>query len=226
MGGRGGLLLVFLVAAVAWVAVAMSRQASLPAEPPPLERGALPCYGVAADVGVVTADGRGMRTHELGGSVCLLGLIFTHCETVCPLLTQTLCRLGRRCEEARSAELGAGAMAPCGGHLPWLRIVSVTVDPWRDDPPRLATYAREQGAEGTLFLTGEPAALLAFMKSIFLVSQRVTRLEPETHSAGIVLLDPYRRVRGLYFRRTPAEQERIVGEVGRLARELGWSGKR
>jgi cytochrome oxidase Cu insertion factor (SCO1/SenC/PrrC family) len=165
-----------------------------------------------------------MRTSALDGSICLLGLIFTHCETVCPLLTQTLCRLGRRCDEARAAGgTAAGGRTPGGWRgSPWLRIVSVTVDPWRDDPQRLAAYAREQGAEGTLFLTGEPDALLRFMKSVFLVSERVTSLEPETHSAGIVLLDPYRRVRGLYFRRTPAELDRIVVEVARLARELGW----
>jgi protein SCO1/2 len=75
--------------------------------------------------------------------VCVVNFIFTSCAGTCPMLTQ-------RMKRVQDAIVGLGSEAPN------YQIVSLSVDPERDTPKRLAEYAQEYGArpEHWSFLTG------------------------------------------------------------------------
>jgi len=69
----------------------------------------------------------------------LVQFIFTSCQTVCPLLTATMAQAQADLRQLRSDT----------------RIVSISIDPERDTPDRLARYAEQFGAKGDwTFLTG------------------------------------------------------------------------
>ena len=79
-----------------------------------------------------------------------LNFIFTSCGTVCPVLSQTLAVLRDRLGPERSE----------------VRMISLSIDPDYDTPPRLAAYARQFGADSEWrFYTGAPEASAAVQKA-------------------------------------------------------------
>ncbi len=80
----------------------------------------------------VLTDQRGQPfgTRELRGKVWVADFMFTSCEAACPLLSQRMADVGRR----------ARALGPD------FHLVSISVDPERDSPERLSTYAARYGA--------------------------------------------------------------------------------
>ncbi|RMD68372.1 MAG: SCO family protein, partial [Gammaproteobacteria bacterium] len=77
---------------------------------------------------------------DLEGKVLIMDFVYTHCTTVCPVLSA----------------LFAGLQGRLGGRLgKEVLLVSVTVDPARDTTERLKRYAERMGAKpGWLWLTG------------------------------------------------------------------------
>lgn len=96
----------------------------------------------AADFALVDHDGEPVTLGSYRGSPVLLFFGFTSCPDVCPL---TLARLAQAVESAGRPGRDA-------------RILLVTLDPDRDTPEVLRTYAERFGARVT-GLTGDSAAL-------------------------------------------------------------------
>lgn len=93
----------------------------------------------APDVELVRHDGKTVSlANELNdGRPVVLTFIFTKCGTICPVMSQTFAQLQRK----------PGVE---GAHL-----VSISIDPEYDTPPRLAEYGRKVGAgAGWFFYTG------------------------------------------------------------------------
>ena len=84
------------------------------------------------DVALVRDDGKTVRlSEELGdGRPVVMSFIFTSCTTVCPMITATLAELQRKLGPARDQ----------------VHLVSISIDPEFDTPPRLHEYARKFGA--------------------------------------------------------------------------------
>lgn len=104
------------------------------------------------DVPLIREDG--LETGSAGlfatDRTVVVSFIFTSCSAICPVLTSTL-------EQAR-ARLG-----PEGRKL---RILSFSIDPEYDTPPRLRAYAHQFKADGDWhFYTGSPASILQLQKA-------------------------------------------------------------
>jgi protein SCO1/2 len=85
-----------------------------------------------------------------------LNFIFTSCGTVCPVLSQTISDLRDRLGADRSL----------------VRMISLSIDPDYDTPPRLAAYARQFGADPAWrFYTGTPEASAAVQKAFGVLSR-------------------------------------------------------
>ena len=76
-----------------------------------------------------TQDGRTFTRADLLGKVTIADFMFTHCPFICPVLTARMKQVSRELS-------GTG-----------VRFASMTVDPERDTPARLADYAREHEAD-------------------------------------------------------------------------------
>jgi protein SCO1/2 len=104
------------------------------------------------DVELVRSDGARVRLrHELDdGRPVLLNFIFTSCNVVCPVMTQTFAQLERRLAEEGSA----------------VHLVSVSIDPEADTPARLREYARKLDAGSRWsFYTGTVEASLSAQRA-------------------------------------------------------------
>ncbi|MDP7033193.1 MAG: SCO family protein [Planctomycetota bacterium] len=88
---------------------------------------------------LVDQEGLGADLERYGGSVVVMGFIYTHCPDVCGLLAQTFVNMGSRF--GSSIEEGA------------LQLVLITTDPERDDAERGKRYTAAYGGEWT-FLSG------------------------------------------------------------------------
>ncbi|MET3507754.1 SCO family protein [Halalkalibacter oceani] len=88
----------------------------------------------------VDQDGEPYGTEQLTGQYWLANLIFTHCPSVCPTMTPNMRNLQTAMQE-EGIEMG---------------YISFTVDPERDTPELLKSYATNVGANGETwkFLTG------------------------------------------------------------------------
>lgn len=124
--------------------------------------------------GLVDQDGRAFQPGHLSGQGTLVTFGYAHCETVCPLLV-------RSALEAR--ETLAGEVD--------LRVVVLTLDPWRDTPSRLEAMAEQWGlAPGDLVLGGEVAAVEAALDAWNVARVRDGRTGELVHPALVYLVEP------------------------------------
>ena len=112
---------------------------------------------------------------SLRGATVLLTMAYTHCTATCPLAVAELKRIAAAHRDAR--------------------LVIVSLDPERDDPARLAAYARELGLDASRWtlLTGADADVRDLAATLGVRYRRVTP-EDLAHSNLITLLDREGRI--------------------------------
>ena len=96
-----------------------------------------------SDVELVDQDGRKVRFYSdmLKGKTVVVNAFFTTCTSVCPPMNRNM----EKIQEALGARLGKDVF-----------LVSISVDPLTDTPPRLKEYAQKFHAKpGWTFLTGK-----------------------------------------------------------------------
>jgi len=162
--------------------------------------------------------GQPFGTRELAGKVWVADFIFTSCQEACPLLSQKMAEVGRR-----ARRLG-----------PDFHLVSISVDPVRDTPARLAEYAARYGANPLAwsFLTGPAGVIEAAVVGGFKVGMGKEK-QPAPgngeaagngefwqifHGENLVLVDRQLRIRG-YFQATPEGIDLLMAAAGRVANE-------
>ncbi|HYR10192.1 MAG TPA: SCO family protein [Longimicrobium sp.] len=96
----------------------------------------------AAEFALTDHDGRPVSLRSYRGAPVLLFFGYTHCPDVCPLTLDKLTR----------------ALRTAGGSVKDVRILLVTLDPARDTPAALKTYASRFGP-AVVGLTGDSAGL-------------------------------------------------------------------
>jgi protein SCO1/2 len=171
----------------------------------PVVLGTLPAFALTDQAG------RAYGTRELEGKVWVADFIFTACQEACPLLSQRMQELARR-----TKHLG-----------PDFHLVSISVDPERDTPARLAEYAARYGANPVRwsFLTGPADAIEAAVTGGFKVGMGRQAVTPDGggptffeifHGENLVLIDRRLRIRG-YFPATPEGLDHLVEAIGRVA---------
>jgi len=101
-----------------------------------------PVLGQIQNFKLTDQDGREVTYEgEYRGSVLLVNFIFTTCPDVCPLLTKQMEKVQGRLSTA----------------APYIRLISISVDPETDTPPILRAYGEKYGARfrSWSFLTGD-----------------------------------------------------------------------
>ena len=161
----------------------------------PMVLGGLPAFTLTDQ------RGQPFGSRELAGKIWVADFIFTSCQGVCPLLSRTHGR-GR---QAARAHLG-----------PDFHLVSISVDPERDTPARLAEYGARYGANPIAwsFLTGPEQAIQATVVEGFKVGAGKERSPRRGGRRRRRLLgDLPRREPGA--RRPPAAHPRLLPGDGR-----------
>lgn len=144
-------------------------------------------------------DGRTHRFYSdlLDGRTVLINVVFTHCRSACPLMTQRL-------KGVRTA------LGDRFGREVWF--LSLSVDPARDTPERLKAFAQAQGADaaGWRFLVSDPATMQRVLGRLGQWTD-----DAESHS---MLLIAGNAARAHWTKLRPdAPPERIAADLERLA---------
>jgi protein SCO1 len=101
------------------------------------------------------------------GRPVVLNFIFTSCEAICPLMTQTFAEFQRK----------------LGSESAQVHIMSISIDPEQDTPARLREYAKRFDAgPGWTFYTGTNAASIATQKAF-----NIFRTDKMSHSSVIFM---------------------------------------
>jgi protein SCO1/2 len=170
--------------------------------PPPPVLSTLPAFNMTDQLG------QPFGTHELEGKVWVADFIFTNCQTACPMLTEHMAQVA-----LRARHLG-----------PDFHLVSFTVDPERDTPARLASYAAAHGADPRkwTFLTGPLPAVEAAVVDGFKIGVDRHKTADDfwqiVHGEHVVLVDRHLRIRG-YFDASPEGLGPLMEALGRVVNE-------
>lgn len=100
-----------------------------------------------ADLELLDQDGRPVRfvSDMIGDRIVVMDFIYTTCTTVCPVLSAILSQV----QDGLGDRLGTEVV-----------LLSLTVDPIRDNPQRLKAYAAKHGAQpGWTWLTGPKSSM-------------------------------------------------------------------
>ena len=91
--------------------------------------------------------------------------------------------------------------------------------PEHDTAPVLDAYARANHIEAPdwLLLTGARPAVDRVAHGSFFATMPAVRASPATHGETIWLLDPSRRIRGLYTGTMPLDSKRLMEDIATLA---------
>lgn len=111
---------------------------------------------------LIDQDGTTITLDALAGQTIVLADFLTTCQEVCPLTTADL-----RLADQAFLHAGLGSR---------VRIIEATVDPWRDDPARLAAYQKLFGAEPNWsFVTGTPEHLASLWRFFGVAFQKTAQ---------------------------------------------------
>jgi len=160
----------------------------------------LPSYSSIPDFTLTDQTGAPFTSAtQLKGQVWIADFIFTNCTGPCP-------RMSSQMHQVQTGLTGVDA----------IRLVSFTVDPDRDTPPVLATYAsRFEARPGTwFFLTGPQDALHHLSRNAFMLGDVDGNLQ---HSTRFVLVDRSSKVRGFYLTSEQDAIPRLIADAKSLA---------
>jgi protein SCO1 len=109
----------------------------------PKEEAPQPVKVSLGDTPLVDQGGRKVRLKSdvMAGKVVVVDFIYTTCTTICPIFTATMASVQEKLADVSGRDL---------------QLISMTVDPLRDTPPRLQAYAGKHHArlDNWSFLTG------------------------------------------------------------------------
>ena len=119
-----------------------------------------------ADVALVDQDGQPVRLEKdlVSNKIVVMSFIYTSCTTVCPVVSSIMGKVQK--------QLGARV----GGEV---QLVSISVDPQRDDAKRLNDYARNfQKGPGWSWLTGSSQSITETLKGLGSFSGDIKNHQP------------------------------------------------
>ena len=162
-------------------------------------------FGTVPDFTLVERNGRTVVRSDFDGKVWIADFIFTNCGGACPLMTEQMSKLQYVLPED-------------------VLLVSFTVDPTRDTPMVLASYAdrHEADPDRWYFLTGTREELYTLARGGFhlAVDDTIgTEIEPIMHSTRLVLIDQAGNIRNYYDGTNEGEIARIDDDVQALLSE-------
>ena len=142
---------------------------------------------------------------EVKGKVCLVDFFFSHCPTICPMMTLNMKKIQDRVERE------------C---LDNVEFISYTVDPQRDSVERLYEYANSYNVnfDNWHLMTGDQQSIYELGIKGYLVPNQEDALAPGgfLHSEKMILIDQDQRIRGYYDGTNPENISKIVKDIKKL----------
>ena len=170
----------------------------------------LPFYGVddhtVPSFEYTNQLGNTFSSEDHNDKIWIVDYFFTSCPTICPIMTKNLQEVHERIRNDKD-----------------VMILSFTVDPKRDQPPRLLNYAEKHRANHDTwqFLTGDKTSLYRHGRTGFLLSSGDGGGDDGfIHSENIVVVDQDQRIRGFFNGTDSKAPKQIMAAINKLRREM------
>lgn len=153
----------------------------------------------------INQDSQFVNNQSLESYIYLSDFFFTSCPSICPKVKKQMLRIYQKYEDNDK-----------------VRLVSHTIDPVRDTPAKLSSYASDLGVDTDkwIFLTGEKDDLLDIADDYFVAALE----DPDApggfdHSGKIILVDREGHVRSFAEGTEPEDVTRLLKDIDTLLKE-------
>jgi protein SCO1/2 len=158
------------------------------------------------DFKFINQRGDSVSNTDFLGNITVVDYFFARCPGICPKLSTQLQRVQDKYKKLKD-----------------FKILSFTVDPENDSVKVLADYARQYGANDSIwqFLTGNKKELYDIARNGYYLVASEGDGGPEDfiHSEKIVLIDKQGRIRGYYDGTRPGSVDTLITEIFVLYKE-------
>ncbi|MEX1021112.1 MAG: SCO family protein [Litorilinea sp.] len=168
----------------------------------------LPRIELAPGYSLVDQHGNRFTSEDVRGHLTLYTITYSHCGAGCPETSATM-----RTVQTAVNELSLGDLPTA--------FVSISIDPTRDTPERLAEFARQVGADGEnwRFVTGDPSHLKQIIGAGFGTYYDATQADAIPFDPIYVLVDGWGIKRAVYRTGAP-DLETLQRDFMLIAREV------
>jgi len=139
--------------------------------------------------------------------IYVANFFFTTCPSICPAMTDNMLNLQDNFKDD-----------------PQVMLLSHTVTPWMDTVKQLKKYAVEKGVmdEKWHLVTGPEEEIYKLARQSYFVEGRIGLLIADDeflHTENFILVDGYRRIRGLYNGTKASDIQRLIEDIHILKQE-------
>ena len=173
----------------------------------------LPDLGSVPAFSLVDETAQPFTEQALRGHPTIVNFAFTRCDTVCPVLSMKAQRLQSKTADRKGVAI---------------KLLTISVDPEYDTPPRLAEYAVRFEADPTRwrFLTGPPDKIRALVTGPLMNAMDRDGTRPSgapniVHSGYFLLVDSDLVIRGVYDSNDMQRLDELIHHARFLARMAG-----
>jgi protein SCO1/2 len=152
--------------------------------------------------------GENVSLDQLNGKVIVIDFFFTHCASICPILTRNFRRMqdGLKLNDDMKRN-----------DTPFVKFISLTVDPAHDSVPVLKKYADRYGVNSDVWwmLTGPKKTIYDFaLNELKLGLQDSVSVDSNfVHTDYVALLDKDRVIRGYYHGTDTTAMARLASDI-------------
>jgi protein SCO1 len=159
-------------------------------------------YGGVPEFTLINQDGKNFGSADLRGKIWIADFIYTTCPGPCPMISNRMSELQKPLEKTD------------------VHLVSFTVDPAKDTPQVLQTYAERLEAEPGRwdFLTGPQSTIYNLSRNGFKLAVGEEKGVP-IHSTRMILVDRHGAIRGYYDAAEADAVTKLVADTTHLLRE-------
>jgi protein SCO1/2 len=159
-------------------------------------------YGSVPEFQLINQDGNNFGSADLRGKIWIADFVYSTCPGPCPMISSRMSELQKPLEKTD------------------VHLVSFTVDPAKDTPEVLRTYAERLQAEPGRwdFLTGAQSTIYNLSRNGFKLAVGEEKGVP-IHSTRMILVDRHGAIRGYYDAAEPDAVTKLVADTTNLLRE-------
>jgi len=162
-----------------------------------------------AEFDLIDHNGQPFDKNRLDGKITIANFFFTSCPGICPRMTANMNILAK--PFAQDDELA---------------FLSISVQPWRDNPETLQRYRENKNIENANWhlLTGDNEAVYTLARTSFFADESFGKTigsdSEFIHTENFYLLDGDGKIRGVYNGTVELEMQRITKDISTLKKEL------
>ena len=155
---------------------------------------------------LINQDSQLVTAHTFKNKVYVVDFFFTHCPTICPIMTKNMVKIYDHFESNNQ-----------------VAFLSHTIDLKNDSVPQLKAYANKVGISSQRWHMATPLnkEALNFLAAQYMVSAEEDPNSPGgfMHSGAFILMDQQHRIRGYYDGTVTHDADQLILDIDLLLKE-------